>query len=875
MEGFLRVQVIIIIIYITIFNTSSWNETATLVGHEPNIGDPSWSPEGDRIASCSDDGTARVWDISTGEELWNYTHNDPVAGVCWSSDGRRVVSGSTDGEIKVVNASDGAVLFNFTGPTDRGLQCIRLSPDSTKIATGWGELFQEDIIIWSANNGTKLLNFTGDNSFLSSIDWSPDSSMIVAGFWDDKVKIFRASDGMELMAYNFPPFNYWFQKVEWFSDGVRIAAQTRGAVIILSVDPDNDGFFYDDFPFDPAASLDSDSDNYPDEWNPGMGPENSTSNLTKLDDFPYNATQWNDTDNDGWGDNYANTTWPNEREWPVGAQHIPNAYRPDRFPLKATQWNDTDGDGGGDNYANISWGQNRSIGIYIPNAYKPDRYPLDPTRWNDTDGNNEPSDFDGDGIPDYLDPDIDGDGWNNTIEMEIGTDVWDNTSYPSDLDSDGIPDVLDLDIDNDGWNNTIEIEVGTDPYDSQSFPSDLDRDGIPDILDPDIDGDGWNNTIEIEVGTDPYDNQSFPTDLDNDRIPDLIDLDIDGDGWNNTIELEIGTDPYDNQSFPSDIDRDGIPDLIDLDIDGDGWNNTIELEVRTDPYDKQSFPSDLDNDTIPDILDPDIDGDGWNNTIELEEGTDPYDPLSYPQEGADDDDPPPPDGEKDSDGDGYNDTYENASGSDPYDKKSTPLDRDGDGVLNVEDAYPDDPDRWEDEINVLIVIICIGVGLIVLLAGVNAYIRIRTKEQVLANKTRGAILNYIDEHPGTHQREIRKQFKMGGGAVSGHLRKMERVGLLRSNREGFYKCYYTDGFVTDKRNITPMQKKLIKILAKRQGATYNELGKELGITREGVLYHMKDLEDKELVRSEERENSLFWYLDEPHSFGTGETEETS
>ena len=433
---------------ITIINASSGNDTISLVGHKGNIMVSVWAPEEDRIASCSIDRTVRVWDVRTGEELWNITHNAGVIGVCWSPDGKRVVSGSLDGEIKVLNASNGAELFNFTGPIDRGLYSIKLSPDGTKIATGWSEwiypddIHLTDIIIWSAKNGTELMNITGDNSHLSSIDWSPDNSMIVAGFWDKKVMIFRASDGKELIAYNFPPSN-WFMDVEWLSDGSRIAAQTRGTVIILCVDPDNDGYIADDFPNDPVASVDSDGDSYPDEWNPGMESENSTTNLTKLDDFPFNETQWNDTDKDGWGDNYAN----------------------------------------------ISWGQNRAVGIYILNAYKPDRFPLHPTEWNDTDE---------DGTGDNSDIDIDGDGWNNSIEIDVGTDPYDNKSFPSDLDDDRIPDALDIDIDGDGWNNTVEMEMETDAYDNNSFPPDLDGDGIPDSIDPDRDGD---NVANVD---DPY-----------------------------------------------------------------------------------------------------------------------------------------------------------------------------------------------------------------------------------------------------------------------------------------------------------------------------------------------------------------------------------
>ena len=51
----------------------------------------------------------------------------------------------------------------------------------------------------------------------------------------------------------------------------------------------------------------------------------------------------------------------------------------------------------------------------------------------------------------------------------------------------------------------------------------------------------------------------------------------------------------------------------------------------------------------------------------------------------------------DSDNDTFNDTYENASGSDPFNATSIPSDRDGDGHPNDEDAYPDDPARWDWE----------------------------------------------------------------------------------------------------------------------------------------------------------------------------------
>ena len=73
--------------------------------------------------------------------------------------------------------------------------------------------------------------------------------------------------------------------------------------------------------------------------------------------------------------------------------------------------------------------------------------------------------------------------------------------------------------------------------------------------------------------------------------------------------------------------------------------------------------------------------------------------------------------DKDFDNDGYNDTYENASGSDPYDPNSSPIDRDGDGVLNMDDAYPNDSERWEIKGvgETSDTVIYIGVGIIIAL----------------------------------------------------------------------------------------------------------------------------------------------------------------
>ncbi len=68
-------------------------------------------------------------------------------------------------------------------------------------------------------------------------------------------------------------------------------------------DDDGDGVndVEDDFPLDPSASMDSDGDGYPDEWNSGKTGKDSNSGLT-LDVYPSNFLYHWDSDNDGMAD---------------------------------------------------------------------------------------------------------------------------------------------------------------------------------------------------------------------------------------------------------------------------------------------------------------------------------------------------------------------------------------------------------------------------------------------------------------------------------------------------------------------------------------------------------------------------------------------
>jgi WD40 repeat protein len=57
----------------------------------------SFSPDGARIVTASNDGTARLWDATTGEEIIGLRHEGSVSSAPFPPDGARIVTASEDG----------------------------------------------------------------------------------------------------------------------------------------------------------------------------------------------------------------------------------------------------------------------------------------------------------------------------------------------------------------------------------------------------------------------------------------------------------------------------------------------------------------------------------------------------------------------------------------------------------------------------------------------------------------------------------------------------------------------------------------------------------------------------------------------------------
>ena len=163
----------------------------------------------------------------------------------FDQEGKLLFSGNVDGTITVWSIKDGQIIYSSSNNTKTEIEDISLHPNNKWIAIGTGRLgiamklqkqnikndniilsehpnrvsqvkFSPDgkifasssidgvIKLWDIENGIEIKTLKGDSN-LGSFDFSIDSKMIVAGFWNGSIKIWRTFDNKTVEEFPIVP----------------------------------------------------------------------------------------------------------------------------------------------------------------------------------------------------------------------------------------------------------------------------------------------------------------------------------------------------------------------------------------------------------------------------------------------------------------------------------------------------------------------------------------------------------------------------------------------------------------------------------------------------------------------------------------------
>ncbi|HAV77027.1 MAG TPA: hypothetical protein DCX53_06710 [Anaerolineae bacterium] len=235
---------------VKIYNPESGSLLKTLTGHEAYITSIAISTNGKHIASGGLDGSAIIWDVSTGDPIWQLdAHTDAIEELTFSPDGKLLVTTGDDAALRVWEMITGDLLQEYTD--FRGVVVgVTFSPDGMQLAfaddslhvwqfdlettkdgnmivsheiftipvavpdsfgpdgkvlagVGGDEAGGIGIKLWDSATGRELLTLTGQKS-VNGLAFSPDGKSLASTSSDGTVKIWSLSPGNEKITVSAP-----------------------------------------------------------------------------------------------------------------------------------------------------------------------------------------------------------------------------------------------------------------------------------------------------------------------------------------------------------------------------------------------------------------------------------------------------------------------------------------------------------------------------------------------------------------------------------------------------------------------------------------------------------------------------------------------
>jgi WD40 repeat protein/serine/threonine protein kinase len=184
---------------VTFWDARTWQRIFQFRAHEKHARSVAFSHDGRRLATTSWDKTVKIWDVQTlasdrnPSPLRTLTHHGVVWNAVFSPDGKRLASagdrpallGGNFAEVKIWDPIAGRELCTLEGQEREIWSALAFSPDGQSLATGHIEsrdrVVGNVVYIWDVHTGRKIRTLPGHTQPVHSLAFSPDGRCLASG----------------------------------------------------------------------------------------------------------------------------------------------------------------------------------------------------------------------------------------------------------------------------------------------------------------------------------------------------------------------------------------------------------------------------------------------------------------------------------------------------------------------------------------------------------------------------------------------------------------------------------------------------------------------------------------------------------------------